>query len=91
MREEADKRLTRTHAPLIQTWSVTGTFVLLRSSLKSSFRTCPLQLSERSCRSCEQRERHFSVSIILNCRRDVLFRDSNPTSLERAGCGYQLD
>lgn len=37
----------------------------LRSSLKASFPTCPLQLSERSCRSCEQRERHFSVPIIV--------------------------
>ena len=66
MREEADKRLTRTHAPLIQTWSITQRIVELRSSLKSSIRTCPLQLSERSCRSCEQRERHFSVSIIAS-------------------------
>ena len=71
MREEADKRLTRTHAPLIQTWSITQRIWKLRESLKSSLTTCPLQLSERSCRSCEQRERHFSVSIILNCRRDA--------------------
>ena len=71
MREEAERRLTRTHAPLIQTWSIAGTFWKLRYSLKSSLGTCPLQLSERSCRSCEQRERHFSVSIILNCRRHL--------------------
>ena len=78
MREEADKRLTRTHAPLIQTWSITQRIWKLRYSLKSSIRTCPLQLSERSCRSCEPSTGTIMVSWKFESKTLVLFRDSIP-------------
>ena len=78
MREEADKRLTRTHAPLIQTWSITQRIVLIRDSLKSSLGIWPLQLSERSCRSCEPSTGTIMVSWKFELKRLVLFRDSNP-------------